>query len=519
MTRPNPVIIYDGGNLSADLVTGLNAALDYSEELGTGPLASSSATWGATATLTLTDRPQLVTATLTASTLSALTISGLSAGRWAVLEILQPAVTGQGTLTINTQPVPVNTTANSVTTVFAFTDGTNIDVVSSASSTGGTSSGVILDWAAGTTYALGQATIDSGKTYLSTVAHTAGSTFASDFAANKWKRMPGQSRQTRVLTYSANPLAVGSNLDSLVVPVASKIIGVSATTNSTSVTVDLNLGGITVFTTQANRPAPTSGGTFITSEVTPDITAIPAGSKLSMDIDAAGSPGGSVSALGANASISNGNFTFPVACPATVTAGQLLVAAIGENCSTSGGTITPPSGWTIASGPREFNGGGTAVYISSLWFKIADGTEGGTSPIWTFSGNTPITKRGQIVSYDGPVTPQTSTLDVAGSATSSFGTTHTAPSVTTTAAGDLRVSYFTFLAGATVSTTPSGANVRGNINMFDRIVTSAGSSGTDVVTTAASTVAVMTVATFKTTTIAASGSDRLQVLVRMEETS
>jgi hypothetical protein len=54
-----------------------------------------------------------------------------------------------------------------------------------------------------------------------------------------------------------------------------------------ALTVDVNLNGVTMFTTQANRPKLNPGQN--TSTATPDVTLIPAGSYLTLDVDAVGS--------------------------------------------------------------------------------------------------------------------------------------------------------------------------------------------------------------------------------------
>lgn len=78
--------------------------------------------WGATATVTLTDAPKIHSATLTANTLTALTIDGLAANREAVLQILQPSVTGGGTLTINGQAAAVAGATDALTMIFVYCD-------------------------------------------------------------------------------------------------------------------------------------------------------------------------------------------------------------------------------------------------------------------------------------------------------------------------------------------------------------------------------------------------------------
>jgi len=63
--------------------------------------------------------------------------------------------------------------------------------------------------------------------------------------------------------------------------------GLGVTSSSGAVTYDLNLDGVTTFTTQANRPTVAAGG-YLSSTAIPDIVAWPADSYLTVDCDAAG---------------------------------------------------------------------------------------------------------------------------------------------------------------------------------------------------------------------------------------
>lgn len=55
-----------------------------------------------------------------------------------------------------------------------------------------------------------------------------------------------------------------------------------------SIIVDVNKGGVTIFTTQANRPAIADGQTTGDSG-TPDVTSLVEGDKITMDVDQVGS--------------------------------------------------------------------------------------------------------------------------------------------------------------------------------------------------------------------------------------
>jgi hypothetical protein len=77
--------------------------------------------------------------------------------------------------------------------------------------------------------------------------------------------------------------------------------------------------------------------------------------------------------------------SMPVAMPATVAAGTLLKAYVHVR---NAGTWTKPTGWTeipkIGGGNLSQVGGGTVGKFDGF-YKIADGSEGGTTPTWTAS--------------------------------------------------------------------------------------------------------------------------------------
>lgn len=76
-------------------------------------------------------------------------------------------------------------------------------------------------------------------------------------------------------------------------PVAAKILGVQAAINTAPtgavVLVDVNISGTTAFTTQANRPTIAAAAFDSGAEKVPDITEIPAGGYLTVDVDQIGS--------------------------------------------------------------------------------------------------------------------------------------------------------------------------------------------------------------------------------------
>ena len=82
-----------------------------------------------------------------------------------------------------------------------------------------------------------------------------------------------------------------------------------------------------------------------------------------------------------------------VPCPATVNAGELLIAHL----SYEGTTVAPtdPSGWTLLSGPH-----GAATMRQWIYGRIADGTEDGTNVNFGSPANT-NNRYGRIYSFSG----------------------------------------------------------------------------------------------------------------------
>ena len=75
-------------------------------------------------------------------------------------------------------------------------------------------------------------------------------------------------------------------------PIAAEILSIAATVatapTGASVIVDVNRNGVTVFTTQANRPT-IAAGANASSDAVPDVTSIAAGQYLTVDVDQIGS--------------------------------------------------------------------------------------------------------------------------------------------------------------------------------------------------------------------------------------
>lgn len=98
----------------------------------------------------------------------------------------------------------------------------------------------------------------------------------------------------------------------------------------------------------------------------------------------------------------------PVNMPATVSAGDLLIALIASDGSA---TITTPSGWTSVSQSTQ----GGAVR-GAVFYKVASGTEGGTTVDFVTSGNERMmaqVARIQASTYSG--TPEAAVANTAPS--------------------------------------------------------------------------------------------------------
>jgi hypothetical protein len=97
--------------------------------------------------------------------------------------------------------------------------------------------------------------------------------------------------------------------------------------------------------------------------------------------------------------------SMPINMPATVNSGDLLIAL---SSTRNAPTWTKPSGWNDISTIAQAGGG--SVGKLSGFYKIADGTEGGTTPTWTASGVTTaawITIR--ISGWHGTTPPEATT--------------------------------------------------------------------------------------------------------------
>lgn len=94
-----------------------------------------------------------------------------------------------------------------------------------------------------------------------------------------------------------------------------------------------------------------------------------------------------------------------VTMPATVNSGDLLIALVEVR---NAGTWTKPTGWSDISTVSQ--GGGGSVGKLNGFYKIADGTEGGTTATWIAStGTTAIWQVIRVTGWHGTTPPEGAT--------------------------------------------------------------------------------------------------------------
>jgi hypothetical protein len=153
-----------------------------------------------------------------------------------------------------------------------------------------------------------------------------------------------------------------------------------------------------------------------------------------------GGSGGGITFRGASSGRNTKANTLLLAAPAGVAPGDVMVAAVAVRGTT---TITAPAGWTFVRLDNAAN-----YVIQAVYVRAATAAEPPSST-WKFSGAVPAA--GGIMAYAGVDTA--APVDVHGGRTTAGSVkTITAPSVTTTTAGDEIVALFDI--GGTNSITP-----------------------------------------------------------------
>lgn len=130
---------------------------------------------------------------------------------------------------------------------------------------------------------------DATPTWNELVIGAAGTLLRSDGTDCAWTTI----YSTRAITFTyAGTLAVGSMVVRLHAPVAGTITNVTATVNTAptgaNLIIDIHKAGVTIFTTQANRPTIIAGNNDDLSS-TPDVTSFNADDLFTCDIDQVGS--------------------------------------------------------------------------------------------------------------------------------------------------------------------------------------------------------------------------------------
>jgi len=192
-------------------------------------------------------------------------------------------------------------------------------------------------------------------------------------------------------------------------------------------------------------------------------------------------------AFRAAASATTTGTTLTITKPSGTATNDVLVASIAVTPSTA--TITPPSGWTLV---RRMNNAGPTSNSLAVHYKAATASEP-ASYAWGISGSSFTV--GGIQGFSGIDTA--SPLDIENGQSTPSGTTHAAPSITTTVANGMLVASHAFASsqswtppsGMTESfDRPSGANSATGMSIEGSrvLLAVAGASGTKTATAAGS---------------------------------
>lgn len=104
--------------------------------------------------------------------------------------------------------------------------------------------------------------------------------------------------------------------------------------------------------------------------------------------------------------------SFPFNMPSSIASGDLLIALVEIRIGT---TWTAPAGWTAISTIAQAGGGGVGQLNG--WYKIASGTESGTTPTWTtVNATTAQVHVHRITNWHGTTPPEATTSSGDGTA-------------------------------------------------------------------------------------------------------
>ena len=179
----------------------------------------------------------------------------------------------------------------------------------------------------------------------------------------------------------------------------------------------------------------------------------------------------------ASATPSSGT-TITVAKPSGTVEGDVLVALVMVQGTTTQQSITPPAGWTAVGGGGVPSG---SVRIGGVWYRVAGGSEPAS---YTFTVAVTMNQSvGVLLRYapQSPTTPPGVVDDAAMAET--VTTPGVAPSLDATGNADTLISLFA--AQTTQGATPSGMTERVlslqsaiKVGVYDQLLSSPGATGT-----------------------------------------
>jgi hypothetical protein len=189
----------------------------------------------------------------------------------------------------------------------------------------------------------------------------------------------------------------------------------------------------------------------------PGKTAAPYSTDTSSPFDLVPGGASTIAYQGTATSATTGSGTatsLAVAYPASVAAGEVLVACVCNRTGNQAPIVGPGGGWLEAPNSPTYKGNSIAL---SVWYKVATGAETG-SATWTtlFGGNPVATKlAGAMARFSGVDTANPFNASGAVAEGTTPTTTHTTPSVTTTTANCMLVELFSDR-GTSTWTPPTG---------------------------------------------------------------
>jgi len=156
----------------------------------------------------------------------------------------------------------------------------------------------------------------------------------------------------------------------------------------------------------------------------------------------------------ANYNPCDGLATLTVTYPATINSGDLLVLYVCGNCSAGSADVVTP---TLAYNTINENGGGT-TRLAGVYYRVANGTEGGGTETITVAFTTPTTGRALAQVYLIVSANTSSPIDGAAVITTGAAATSlTMPNLTPSAANSLAVAIVTCTSNTTITSSTGEA--------------------------------------------------------------